>query len=1045
MAASRGSKGTRPKRAIAYRLKPHAIGLIAVILSVCAVFTFVGKLKHDDRERISSQLQRDAEVLASVIKVDLSARIRSLQRLTGRWQARGGTPKDEFLADAKAYVRDQPGYQALEWVDTDYIVRWIEPLAGNEAAQNLNLGKEEKRRRALEKAKAKGSPTLSQPIDLVQGGKGMLVYFPLLREGQFDGFLLAVFRIESWLSELYSIKHLKELSIAIGGMQARNSLLLDLAKRVNISVYIDNTPVYVSKVGEQLPDLPGAMVDFDFIDQSFGISAMPTQAFIEAHSSELANWVAGLGLGFSVAFGLTVYQLMVAREQRALADQQRKVADGAQQALSATQSHLLASINAMRNGFAIWSPDDELIMANEAYLNLVDPIRDFIKPGLSHDTLLVLFREYDIWQKDETPNEEFYKQQREFRRSAAFTSEERQHADGREIVIERHALNTGSVITVLIDVTDHREREHKLQSVQNELSSNLQILKSTFENFPGGIGVYSQDLILTAANSAFYDSLNLPEEDFPIGTTFEHIMRNRFQQAGYEKDVIESRLKDKIADVRDLKEHRTRHRDRDGTVLEIHKFPIKGAGFITTYMDVTENENLVEELEHIAYYDQLTGLANRASCQRDLTERFADTTDQTGFALVQIDLDNFKKVNDTLGHAAGDHLLRTLGKRLTKLSDDLPGFKPYRWGGDEFLAIVEGYDAVELNIVCEEVTDLVSIQINYEKSILNPTVSLGIARYPEDADSLDALMIFSDLALYKTKELGRDGYQFFTAEMKDKIDREARIEADLRIGIDAGQMLLHYQPQIDLKSGAISGFEALVRWKHPEWGMVSPGAFITIAENTGLGPSLSRQVLKQAMTTAREWHDQNIEFGRIAINLSPQHLKRGNFLEDFFDAMHDTGAKPEHIAVEVLESYLFDDPNSDISNILTLLREQGVWVELDDFGTGYASLSHLSSLPVNGLKIDQSFIRDITRDIKQNGIVSSLISMTKLMGLHVVCEGVETREQFNMLRQFNNCSAQGYFIQKPMDRQSIETWMAYWDPEDFLTSRVRKQRITGAA
>ncbi|HAT85946.1 MAG TPA: hypothetical protein DCS30_08400 [Rhizobiales bacterium] len=1025
-------------QAIAHRFRPHVLGLITTFLGLFIIFGLVGKLQHDDRLRIASELEREAAVLASVIKVDLSTRVKSLQRMADRWKASTGTPRNEFLSDAQAYIQDQPGYQALEWVDTNYIARWVAPLKGNEAALNLDLGKEPRRKRALEKAKIKEGPTLSQPIDLVQGGKGMLVYLPLLRNNQFDGFILAVFKIETWLNTLYSKAHFENAAITMGGWKPEDSLLVDLVTRVNLSVHMDNMLIHESRVAEDAISLPGAKIKFAYANQAFSVHAVPTEAFIKAHSSQLTQWVAVLGLIFSTAFGFIIYQLFVAREQRGVADHARKD-------LNATQQHLLASVNAMRNGIAIWSSDDELIMANSAYLDLVDPIKDFIKPGLSHDTLLVLFREYGIWGKDERSDEEFYKQQRAFRRSASFTSEERKHADGREIIIERHALENNSVITVLIDVTEHRQREHKLQSVQNELSANLEILKSTFENFPGGIGVYSQALHLTAANSAFYETLHLSEEDFPVGSNFKDIVRHQAHRDEQNREDIDSHISDEISRVRKGCEYRRRNRDINGTVLEIHDFPIKGGGFITTYMDVTENENLVRKLEHIAYYDQLTGLSNRASCQRDLTEQFSDNPKQSGFALVQIDLDNFKRVNDTLGHAAGDHLLRTLGNRLIHLSNDLPGFKPYRWGGDEFLAIVAGYDSDGLDDICAEITDIISIPVKYESSTLNPTVSLGIARYPEDADSLDALMIFSDLALYKTKELGRDGYQFFTSEMKDKIDMEARIETDLRVGIEADQLELYYQPQIDLSDGSISGFEALVRWNHPEQGLVSPAYFIPIAENTGLGPALSRCVLDQAMTTAKDWSNKGVDFGRIAINLSPQHLKRGNFLDDFFAAMQKHQVSPDHLTVEVLESYLFDDPNSDIANILTLLRERGILVELDDFGTGYASLSHLSSLPVNGLKIDQSFIREINEDIKQSGIVSSLISMTNLMGMHVVCEGVETREQFTILRQFSNCSAQGYFIQRPMDKQKTESWIEHWHPARFLAEIDKIQPLFGAA
>ena len=449
----------------------------------------------------------------------------------------------------------------------------------------------------------------------------------------------------------------------------------------------------------------------------------------------------------------------------------------------------------------------------------------------------------------------------------------------------------------------------------------------------------------------------------------------------------------------------------------------------------------VDQINFLAYHDQLTGLANRACCQQDLEERFSNPKASRRLAFVQIDLDNFKRVNDRLGHAAGDHLLKVLGERFRLVAQECCNFKPYRWGGDEFIAIVDRDEHFNIDAFCRRLTETISVPVQFDNKVLNPTISIGVARYPEDAETLSELMIFSDLALYKTKELGRDGYQFFSSSMKEKVYREAQIETELRVAIEKKQLELYYQPQVDIVTGHITGLEALIRWIHPDKGVISPAEFLLIAENTGLGPEIGRFVFDEAMAAAKDWSNSDIRFGRLAMNLSPRHLMSDHFLEDFFAAMATHEVDPQLLSVEILESYIIDDPHSDISDMMKTLRNSSVGVELDDFGTGYASLAHLSTLPVTGLKIDQSFIHQMTHDEKQSGIVSALISMTRLMDLHIVCEGVETQDQIAMLQEFENCAIQGFFIAKPMPRASITKWIAEWTGNNTVTSMTR-ERLT---
>ena len=427
--------------------------------------------------------------------------------------------------------------------------------------------------------------------------------------------------------------------------------------------------------------------------------------------------------------------------------------------------------------------------------------------------------------------------------------------------------------------------------------------------------------------------------------------------------------------------------------------------------------------EHAAYFDGLTGLANRARCQADLTQMIEQAGADDEFAVIQIDLDNFKQINDTWGHGAGDHLLRVIADRLRLIASHFKGFTPYRWGGDEFIAVAMRQDYDELKLICEELNDLLGVPMRFQGSLLRPTASIGVARYPQDAQTLDELMTYSDLALYGTKEAGRDGYNLFTGQLKEKFVRNVKIEQGLHVALREGQIEMHFQPQVSIADGSITGLEALARWHHPEWGAVSPAEFIPVAEDSGLGPLLGRYVIDKSFAAARKWIDRDVAFGRLAINLSPQHLKRSTFVDDFFAAAERHNVDARFVAVEILESYLFEETNRHVLEVLETLRERGVWVELDDFGTGYASLSHLASLPVNGIKIDSSFIRSMTLDVKQESIVSSLIAMSNMMGLHVVCEGVETSEQLAALSHLKTGSIQGYLIAKAMPFDAVSEWI----------------------
>ncbi|MEE4010935.1 EAL domain-containing protein [Roseibium sp. FZY0029] len=434
-----------------------------------------------------------------------------------------------------------------------------------------------------------------------------------------------------------------------------------------------------------------------------------------------------------------------------------------------------------------------------------------------------------------------------------------------------------------------------------------------------------------------------------------------------------------------------------------------------------ENETREAKIraERLAYFDPLTKLSNRAGCQRDAKERFA-RREKPAF-LIHVDMDGFKRVNDTLGHLAGDQCLEETGRRLREVCRGLG--TAYRWGGDEFVILAEGGTS-DPNELCERARRIMRMPMEFNGHRFWPTVSMGLALCPDDGDDFETLLVNADLALYQSKENGKDRYTFFRPDMRTDSETEAQIELELKDAVKNDQFFLVFQPQVNLRSQSVTGIEALVRWQHPERGTVSPAEFLPVVEKSGLAPILGEIVIDKAFAAARSWIDQGIDFGRISVNVSPSHLSSGLLLDHFKAAMekHDIG--PEHITAEVLESVFLNDNRSGHLAALRELFELGVHIELDDFGTGYASLSHVSDLPINGLKIDRSFTRQMLQDAKKEVIVNQLIHLARSLNIGVVCEGVETDAQYDRLRMMGDFSIQGYLIARPMPFHQATDWMS---------------------
>ena len=402
-----------------------------------------------------------------------------------------------------------------------------------------------------------------------------------------------------------------------------------------------------------------------------------------------------------------------------------------------------------------------------------------------------------------------------------------------------------------------------------------------------------------------------------------------------------------------------------------------------------------------------------------LKDRFA-LADKPGF-LIHVDMDDFKRVNDTLGHLAGDHCLEETGRRLREVCRGIG--TPYRWGGDEFV-ILANSDGADPDELCERARRIMRAPMEFNGNTFWPTVSMGIALCPQDGTDFESLLVNADLALYQSKECGKDRYSFFEPDMKTDIETEAKVGLELHEAVKNDEFLLEFQPQVNLRSQSITGVEALVRWRHPERGIVPPGDFLPVVEKNGLAPRLGKIVIERSLAAARKWLDAGLEFGRVSINISPSHLASGLLVDHFRSAMAKFDIGPERITAEVLESVFLDDDRTGHLAALEELYALGVHIELDDFGTGYASLTHVADLPINGLKIDRSFIAQMLEDPKKEAVVNQLIHLARSLNIGVVCEGVETDAQLDRLRMMGDFSIQGYLVARPMSLERITEWMS---------------------
>jgi diguanylate cyclase (GGDEF)-like protein len=490
-------------------------------------------------------------------------------------------------------------------------------------------------------------------------------------------------------------------------------------------------------------------------------------------------------------------------------------------------------------------------------------------------------------------------------------------------------------------------------------------------------------------------------------------------------EAIRTALREKREGRATLRNYR-----KDGTMFwnDLHIAPVRNdEGDVTHYVgiqnDISDSRRYQEELEYQANYDTLTGLPNRNLLHDRLKQAVGYARRyQKRLAVVFVDLDNFKLVNDSLGHSAGDKLLITVAGRLkanVRNSDTAA-----RLSGDEFVLILFDQDNEKIiNSTMQRILNEVSLPCRLEDHNFYVSCSIGFSLFPDDGEVPEVLLKNADAAMYHAKELGRNNFQPFTPDLVVRATHRLELGGDLRQALERNELYLVYQPYISLQSGAIIGVEALIRWNHTEQGLISPLHFIPIAEETGLISKIGEWVLRSACTQNKAWLGKGMPPIKVSINLSARQFVKKDLVQSIAKILVDTGLPPAQLELELTESLIMHNPEYSIS-ALNNLKSLGIGLAVDDFGTGFSSLSYLKRFAIDRLKIDQSFVHDLASDIDSSVIAGAVIHLGHSMGLKVVAEGVETPAQLEFLRGQHCDEIQGYYFSKPLPADEVERVLA---------------------
>jgi diguanylate cyclase (GGDEF)-like protein len=573
------------------------------------------------------------------------------------------------------------------------------------------------------------------------------------------------------------------------------------------------------------------------------------------------------------------------------------------------------------------------------------------------------------------------------------------------MVEELDQLNRGLEKTIA-------ERTKQLFQREAELISQNQRFDAAINNMAQGLCMFDAENRLLVCNAQYAKMYSLTAEQMKVGTPLRTILEHRFATGMCPKD--EEDFVERVIDrTSSRKPYVLVSEQADGRIISYVYQPIAGGSWVGVHQDITEQRRAEEKIAHMAHHDALTGLPNRVLLREQLNHHLRDVQRSVSFAVLCLDLDYFKQVNDTLGHPIGDALLCAVANRLRECVQDTDVVT--RLGGDEFAIVQIGVEQpTSASTLAQKLVDALAKPFSVDGHELVIGTSVGVSVTPNDGTDADVLLKNADMALYRAKENGRSGFSFFEPEMDAKMHERRTLEIDLRKAIAVGEFELFYQPLMNLETDTFSGFEALLRWNHPTKGLISPTSFIPLAEDTGLIIPLGEWVLRQACSEAAKW-PENI---KVAVNLSPVQFRSKNLVSMVASAIANSGIAATRLELEITETAMLQNTEQTVS-ALHMLQGIGVRVSMDDFGTGYSSLSYLRSFPFDKIKIDQSFIRDLDKGNEAIAIIRAISGLGKTLGMTTTVEGIETEGQLEQVRAEGCSEVQGYLFGKPQPASEV--------------------------
>jgi diguanylate cyclase (GGDEF)-like protein/PAS domain S-box-containing protein len=676
-------------------------------------------------------------------------------------------------------------------------------------------------------------------------------------------------------------------------------------------------------------------------------------------------------------------------------------------ALRAARDRLVQPTEAMSEGFALWDADDRLVLYNSRLRQLFGAQGERVVLGARFEDLSRIVYRHLLALDDAPPKPGDWLAQYLAHRLAARGPWEMQFRDGRWLAVNEFRTQDGGTVSIYTDITEAKRRQRALEQGEQRLQA---IMDSVIDG------------ILTVAGDGRVDSANAAaarifgfEPGALVGLELSELLAH-----ATERD-IEQLPPPAAVEVAALAQHSLLEmvgRRRDGTSfsieLSVTELDLHGRRtFILTVRDITARKASEEQIRYRATHDALTGLPNRALFDDRLAGALKQSLRRDEMvAVLFLDLDRFKIINDTLGHSIGDALLVALSQRLRASVRDEDTVA--RMGGDEFIFILRGLRSADDAVKpAQKVLDAIRPVFHIHGHELYVTASIGIGLCPNDGAQPDQLLKCADIALYRAKERGRNRVQLYNPALNVRVFGQMVLEKHLRHALEQDQFQLVYQPQIALDSGQVVGVEALIRWRHPELGLVSPGEFVPLAEENGLIEPLGLWVLRTACLQHRAWRAARLPELRLAVNMSARQFQRLGLESRIREVLTETGMDARSLELEITESVLMQEGDSTAS-LLAHLSELGISLALDDFGTGYSSLSHLKRFPIKRIKIDRSFVCDISTREGDAVLARGVIAMAHGLGVEVVAEGIESLEQLSMLRRYGCDEGQGYFLGRPV-------------------------------